>query len=85
VVVISTDNVDTLVAWCEGIGTSFYAAGDFWPHGDVALKYDVLRSNGVADRAWFLVDREGVLRFAQLYPAKAVPPVEPVLEALRRL
>lgn len=82
---ISTDNVDSLVAWCDQLGTSYYAGGDFWPHGDVSLKYDVLRSNGVADRAWFVVDAEGVLRFGELYPANEVPPVEPVLQALRCL
>ncbi len=51
----------------------------------MALKYDVLRSNGVADRAWFVIDRDGIVRFGQIYPANAVPPVEPVLEMLRGL
>ncbi len=82
---ISTDNVDSLVAWCLQLDTSYYVAGDFWPHGEVALKYDVLRSNGVADRAWFVIDRTGILRFAQIYPANMIPPVEPVLEVLRSL
>ncbi len=82
---ISTDNVDSLVAWCGQLGTSYYVCGDFWPHGMVSLQYDVLRSNGVPDRAWFVIDREGIVRFAQLYAANEVPPVEPALEALARL
>ncbi len=77
--------MDSLVAWCRQLDTHYYVAGDFWPHGEVALKYDVLRSNGVADRAWFVIDRDGILRFGQIYPANAVPPVEPVLEVLRGL
>ncbi len=85
VVAISTDNVDSLVAWCGQLGTSYYVCADFWPHGLVSLKYDVLRSNGVADRAWFVIDRDGIVRLAELYPANQVPPVEPALEALRRL
>lgn len=85
VVGISVDSVDTLMAWCSDLKTTYPVCGDFWPHGLVSLKYDVLRSNGVADRSWFLVDGEGVVRFAELYPSDQVPPVEPVLEALRRL
>ncbi len=79
------DNVDALKVWCGELGTSYYVCSDFWPHGHVSLAYDVLRSNGVADRAWFLIDGAGVVRFAELYPANEVPPSEPVLEALRRL
>lgn len=82
---ISTDNVDSLVAWCTELETSYYVAGDFWPHGAVSLKYDVLRSNGVADRAWFVIDGDGIVRFGELYPSNEVPPVEPMLEALRAL
>jgi len=77
--------VDSLVAWCRQLHTSYPVAADFWPHGEVALKYDVLRSSGVADRAWFVIDRAGIVRFAQIYPANAVPPVEPALEVLRSL
>ena len=51
----------------------------------VSLQYDVLRSNGVADRAWFVIDRDGIVRFAELYTAREVPPVEAALEALARL
>ncbi len=85
VAAVAVDNVDSLKAWCGELGTSYCVCSDFWPHGLVALKYDVLRSNGVADRAWFVIDRDGVIRLAELYPADQVPPVEPALEALRRL
>ena len=82
---ISVDNVDSLRAWCQELGTTYHVCSDFWPHGLVALQYDVLRSNGVADRAWFVIDRAGIVRFAELYPANQVPPVAGALAALRRL
>lgn len=85
VVAIGTSNVDSVVPWAGEIGCSYPVGGDFWPHGEVALRYGVMRANGVADRAMFLVDREGTIRFKALYPADEIPPVEPVLEALYKL
>ncbi len=82
---MSVDNVDSLRAWCGELGTSYYVCSDFWPHGLVSLAYDVLRSNGVADRAWFLIDADGIVRFAEIYPVKEVPPNDGILAALRRL
>ena len=67
------------------MGTTFAVGGDFWPHGQIALQYGVLGPAGVADRAVFLVDRDGRIQFAEVYPGDEVPPVTPVLEALRRL
>lgn len=84
-IAIGTSNVDSCVPWAEQMGTQFRIGGDFWPHGEVALKYGVLRPEGVADRATFLIDLDGRIRFKELYPAESVPPVEPVLAALRQL
>lgn len=84
-IAVGTDNVDSVVPWAEEIGSSFPVGGDFWPHGEVALKYGVMRPDGVADRAMFLIDEEGQIRFKEIYPADVVPPVEPVLTALREL
>lgn len=77
--------MDSLVAWCTELETSYYVGGDFWPHGAVSLKYDVLRSNGVADRAWFVIDGDGIVRFGEIYPSNEVPPTAPMLEALRNI
>lgn len=85
VIAIGTSNVDSCVPWADQIGCSMAIGGDFWPHGQVALEYGVLRPEGVADRAMFLIDREGVIRFQALYPIDQVPPVAPVINALRQL
>lgn len=39
---------------------------DFWPHGEVAQAYEVFNAKaGFANRGTFLVDRSGVVRFAE--------------------
>ncbi|WP_396656377.1 peroxiredoxin [Microbacterium sp.] len=63
VVGISVDSPHALRAWAAQQGYRFDLVSDFWPHGEVAGAYGVfLRDRGVADRASFLIDREGVVR-----------------------
>ena len=64
---ITVDNIPTLFAWTrqmtgEGEKLWFPVLSDFWPHGAVAEKYGVLRSDGLAERALFFIDKEGILR-----------------------
>lgn len=77
--------MDSLVAWAGQLGFTIPIGGDFWPHGQVALDYGVLRGEGVPDRGVFLIDKAGVVRFKHVYAESEVPPVEPVMEALRKL
>jgi len=58
---------------------------DFWPHGQVALRYGVLRAEGVTERAIFVVDKQGMVRYIDIHDINEEPPVGPVLEALRKL
>ncbi|MFZ5426822.1 MAG: peroxiredoxin [Thermodesulfobacteriota bacterium] len=61
---ISCDNVPSLFAWVgEMGGVWFPVASDFWPHGRLAAKLGILRSEGVSERALFVIDKEGVIRF----------------------
>ncbi|MGO2659372.1 peroxiredoxin [Mycetocola reblochoni] len=63
VVGISVDSKHTLRAWAEEQGYSFDLLADFWPHGAVAKEYGVfLEDRGVANRATFLIDTDGVIR-----------------------
>jgi peroxiredoxin (alkyl hydroperoxide reductase subunit C) len=44
------------------------SSGDFWPHGKVAQDYGVFNDkSGTANRGTFLVDTDGVIRFAEMY------------------
>jgi peroxiredoxin (alkyl hydroperoxide reductase subunit C) len=60
---ITVDNIPTLYAWTQQMGKLWFPVlSDFWPHGAVADKYGVLRSNGVSERALFFIDKEGIIQ-----------------------
>ena len=60
---ISVDNVPTLHAWTQQMGDLWFPVlSDFWPHGEVAAQYGVLRSDGVSERALFIIDKVGIVR-----------------------
>jgi mycoredoxin-dependent peroxiredoxin len=64
---VSVDSAYTLKAWSERQGYEFPLLSDFWPHGKVAQVYDVFNdTTGFANRGTFLVDTDGVIRFAEL-------------------
>jgi peroxiredoxin len=57
---ITVDNVPSLKAWIGHIGLVWFdVLSDFWPHGEVAGKYGVLRTDGLCERALFLSIRKG--------------------------
>lgn len=65
VLAISVDSVHTARAFAENLGiTSFPLLGDL--KKEVCRRYGVLREEGFSERATFLVDREGVVRFRAL-------------------
>ena len=64
---ITVDNIPTLHAWTRQMGTVwFHVLSDFWPHGAVAKKYGVFRSDGFTERAIFIIDKDGIIRFIQV-------------------
>jgi mycoredoxin-dependent peroxiredoxin len=69
VLAVSTDPVFTLAAWARAEGYRFPLLTDFWPHGAIAEAYGVFDDrSGMAVRGTFLVDTEGVVRFAEVNP-----------------
>jgi mycoredoxin-dependent peroxiredoxin len=67
VLAVSVDSGYTLKAWSEQQGYDFPLLSDFWPHGKVAQDYGVFNGTaGVANRGTFLVDPDGVIRFAEM-------------------
>lgn len=83
---ISTDNVPSLYAWTEAMGGLWFPVlSDFWPHGATALKYGVLRSNGITERAIFIVDRQGIIRYIDVHDINFRPKLEPIMKALENL
>jgi glutaredoxin len=65
---ISVDSKDCLRAWAESLGGITYPLlSDFWPHGGVAQLYGVLRSEGYSERAIFIIDRKGYIRYVDVH------------------
>jgi len=73
VLAISVDSIMSTTSWEREIGPfDFLLASDFWPHGEVSRLYGVLRESdplkGASERAIFVVDKAGQIRFARRYP-----------------
>jgi peroxiredoxin (alkyl hydroperoxide reductase subunit C) len=67
VLAVSVDSTYTLKAWSDQQGYDFPLLADFWPHGKVAQSYGVFNDTaGIANRGTFLVDTDGVIRFAEM-------------------
>ncbi len=87
---ISVDSIMNTTSWEREIGPfDFLLGSDFWPHGEVSRRYGVLREvdpfRGASDRAIFVVDKAGAIRFGKTYPVDRLPDLEETLDALREL
>ena len=83
---ITVDNIPTLFAWTNQMGQLWFPVlSDFWPHGAVAKKYGVLRSNGVTERALFIIDKKGIIRYIDVHDINKRPPLEDLVDELEKL
>jgi len=83
---ISVDSVPCLIAWAKSLGgISYPLLSDFWPHGEVAKKFGVLRKEGYTERAIFLLDRDGIVRYIDIHDINEQPPIEPIIHCLKEL
>jgi peroxiredoxin (alkyl hydroperoxide reductase subunit C) len=83
---ITVDNIPTLYAWTNQMGQLWFPVlSDFWPHGAVAKRYGVLRSNGVTERALFVIDKKGIIRYIDVHDINKRPPLEDLVNALEKL
>ena len=86
VLAISVDSVPSHKAWTQQMGGIPYPVlADFYPHGDVAKKYGVLKEQGFSERALFIVDKQGKVRFAQVHDLKMQPDNNIVITELKKL
>ncbi|MET7998666.1 MULTISPECIES: peroxiredoxin [unclassified Amycolatopsis] len=64
---VSVDAVFSLKVWAEQQNYQFPLLSDFWPHGAVAQAYGVFNDKaGMALRGTFLIDTDGIVRFAEV-------------------
>jgi len=84
---VSCDSVYSLKDWAEHLGGLDYPlCSDFWPHGSVARAYGVLNQEiGRPERAIFVIDREGVVRYIDVHTLREVPDTAEIEEELKKL
>ena len=83
---IATDNIPSLYAWTQEMGDiRFSVLSDFYPHGAVAGAYGVLRRDGTAERALFVIDKQGIIRYIDVHDINERPPLEDLVNALDKL
>lgn len=83
---ITVDNIPTLFAWTNQMGKLWFPIlSDFWPHGSVADRYGVLRSDGLSERAIFVIDKKGIIRYIGVNNINKRPRLEMLVKELERL
>lgn len=80
---VSIDSRHSHRAFAEHLGLEFPLLSDF--EKKVAQAYGVLREGGFAERALFVIDKQGVIRYAHVNPMGEVPDNGPVFDVLRQL
>ncbi|HOI74438.1 MAG TPA: peroxiredoxin [Syntrophales bacterium] len=83
---ITVDNIPTLFSWTIQMGKLWFPVlSDFWPHGAVADRYGILRSDGTAERALFVIDKKGIIRYIDVHDINQRPSLESLMKALENL
>jgi glutaredoxin len=55
---------------------------DFYPHGLVAARYSVLRQEGYSERAIFIIDKQGIVRYVDVHDIDLQPDNEELFRVL---
>ena len=83
---ITVDSIPTLFSWTNQMGNLWFPVlSDFWPHGSVAEKYGVLRSDGTSERALFIIDKKGIIRYIDVHDINKRPQLEDLIRELEKL
>lgn len=83
---VSVDSVPCHRAWAKSLGgVSFPLMSDYFPHGEVCLKYGVLQEHGHCDRVVFLIDKTGIIRFIDYPDMNLQPNNDELLQKLAEL
>ena len=66
-------------------GITYPLLSDFWPHGEIAQRYGVLRDEGDAERAIFIIDRRRVIRYIDIHDIDEQPDNEVLIAELAKV
>jgi peroxiredoxin len=83
---ISVDSAWSHLAFARDRNLHFPLLADFEPKGDVARAYRVYRAkDGTSERALFVIDAEGIVRWSYVSPVGVNPGADGILRALENL
>jgi peroxiredoxin len=86
VIGISVDGVWCHLAFSKEKNLKIPLLTDFEPKGEVAKKYGVYRKkDGITERALFLLDKDGIIRYSYVSPIGVNPGADGVLKALESI
>ncbi len=82
---MSIDQQFSKAAWGKDMGVQHLRMlADFWPHGSVSESLDILRKEGFSERANIVVDEDGTVTWAKVYPIPELPDLEEVIRFLQK-
>jgi peroxiredoxin len=83
---ISVDGIWSHKAFTDHNNLQFPLLSDFEPKGAVARMYGVYRDEGgTSERALFVIDSEGIIRWSYVSPVSVNPGADGILTALEKL
>ena len=86
IVGISVDGVWCHLAFSKDRRLRFPLLADFEPKGEIARKYGVYSDvSGTCERALFVIDGDGVIRWSYVSPVAVNPGADGILDALEAL
>lgn len=87
VIGISVDSLYSHGAWAAVRGITFPLLADFNPHGEISRLYKVMReSDGFSERALYIIDRQGTIRYSHVSPLiHHIPDIYELFEQLEHI
>jgi len=83
---ISVDSAWCHLAFVDDRKLRFQLLADFEPKGEVARRYGVYRApDGTSERALFVLDEDGIIRWSYVSPAEINPGADGILTTLESL
>ncbi|MCP4569787.1 MAG: peroxiredoxin [FCB group bacterium] len=83
VLAVSVDSIPSHKSWAYSMGGIDYPLlSDFWPHGEIATRYGVMTDAGHTERAIFVIDTEGIIRYIDHHDIAHEPDIEELFRIL---
>jgi len=83
---ISVDSAWCHLAFADDRKLRFALLADFEPKGEIARRYSVYRlPDGTSERALFVIDGDGIIRWSYVSPAEIIPGADGILTTLESM